>query len=104
MIIYRMCGKAEAFKGCGMIEIEPECRSALAPLKKRLNAESSALESAEIDHDLRLEKLQIKKLDAVVALELFTVQCPSVLVESCEVVHKKSYSRQAEMDFNDLPF
>ena len=104
MKIYRIGGKAEAFKGCGMLFVEPECGSSLAPLKKRLNALAKDYTKAEIDFDINIAVLELKPLDVATAVDMFAANDPEVMVKSREIVYTKSWSRQEEADFNDLPF
>jgi len=71
MIIYRMTGKAEAFKNCGMLLIDPQANTSQAGILRQAKAASAAYDKAELKHTLIVKKLTIKSVDQETLLVLF---------------------------------
>ena len=87
MIIYRITGKCEAFKGCGMIHTEPQSGTGKAAVIKRAKKASEKADKAGMKYTFIVHKLTLKKFDQALALVLLGAEgCVEDLIEDRDTV------------------
>lgn len=87
MIIYRITGKCEAFKNCGMLFSEPQAGTSKAAVVKQAREASERYDKAGLQHTLIVHKLTLKKFDQDMALMLLgPCGCVEDLVEDRDTV------------------
>ena len=87
MIIYRMTGKREAFKACGLLICDPMADASKTRLLKAVKALSANLDKLELKHTFIVRKVTLKALDQTAAVALFgETGCVEDLIESEEVI------------------
>lgn len=96
MIIYRFNGRAEAFKGCGMLLIDPIVDSSLTRIKKAAQSRTRKIKKSGVQYDLWLEKLWIKAPALTDIIEIITTEDPGILIEKTERLQNWSSVKQVK--------
>ena len=84
MVIYRFNGRAEAFKDCGMLLIDPLVDSSLTRLKKIAQKWIRKNNKSGIQYEVWLEKIWIKAPSLTDLIEIITTEDTTLLIEKTE--------------------
>lgn len=87
MIIYRFGGLVEAWKGCGMLPIEPEVMASHASLMKHAKAYVKKVQDQGLRHLLWVQRLEVfSPIGKEEVLQLFRDEDPEFLVRKKETL------------------
>ena len=94
MIIYRIVGRAEAFRHCGMLTVDPMADTSATRLRKRGKWLAEEQDAAGLKYKFRMLKTVIKPITQVDVVKLFATEDLHNLIESSEEI--TSWSNQSE--------
>lgn len=87
MIIYRITGKCERFKNCGMLLADPHADTSKAKILKKAKAASAKADKHGMKHTLKVYKLTLKPLDTATAVLMMGPSgCVEDLIESSDII------------------
>jgi len=86
MILYRVRGKAEIFKGCGMVDIIPDVGTNEIKIRQRFKQFAKTHKQKNTSYNICLEQLNIKKIMKKDLVELFQTGDPNSLLSSFKTI------------------
>jgi hypothetical protein len=86
MVLYRLCGRAEAFKDCGMVMIPPMVDSSLTRIRKESQVLIRTARKAKLVFKVKLQKLTIKKIGQDEVIQFLTDEDPTSLIAEIEQI------------------
>lgn len=95
MNLYRIAGKHARFKNCGLLMVDPIYDTSHTKINKKLKELIKALDEKQFPYKLRIELVDIKtSINTKDVIELFTVGCPSTLIEKVTVITTKENTHE----------
>ena len=91
MILYRIRGCAELWKGCGKLAISPRVSTNRTVLEKRFKRVCAKFKSQEKAFNLTLEQITIKDIKAPDLVELFSTEDPTALIQSFKAINGMAF-------------